>query len=174
MGKNTTSVKRKKKKKKRDITKNPGLNKNLFSKVKQEYHDIADYNFELDVKNRQWLNSFMEEDLGANLNHGGKKIYKKKLDKLECFRRNNQRNRDLYSLMQVTKRLKKENNTKILLDEMQNLETTNPEDSILQLIDTKTEDVEILSLEEYQQLKNNLTEEVKRFYEEYYKLKKST
>ena len=44
----------------------------------------------------------MEEDLGGNFTHGRKKIYKKKIDKLESWRRNNQRNRDLYSKLKVT------------------------------------------------------------------------
>lgn len=121
------------KKKKRDLTKTPGLKKNLFSKIKQEFHDI-DYADKLNDEEKQWLSAFMEEDLGARLNHPGKKIYKKKQDKLECYRRNNKRNWDIYSINKAQGKIADIPDL-AALDYLQNLDTTNPEDSIIDLID---------------------------------------
>lgn len=138
MAKLGKSKKRKKRKaQKRDLTNLPGLKKNLFSKIKQEYHDM-DYIDKLSDKDKAWLSAFMEEDLGANLNHKGKKIYRKKDSKRECFRRNNQRNRDLYSLIRATGRIDYNiTGDKIdkMLDDKQDLDTTNPEESMIELLD---------------------------------------
>ncbi len=129
-----TEKKKLRKKKKRDLTKTPGLNKNLFSKIKQEFHDI-DYADKLNPADSHWLSTFMEEDLGARLNHPNKKIYKKKQDKLECYRRNNKRNWDIYSINKAQGKIAEVSDlTK--LDYLQNLETTNPEDAIIDLIDS--------------------------------------
>lgn len=46
----------------------------------------------------------MQEDLGANLRHSGRKKYKTKQDKKDVFDRNNARNRDIYSLAKATGR----------------------------------------------------------------------
>lgn len=86
-------------KKKRDQTKNPGLDKRLFSKIKQEYHDI-DYIDSLSAEEKDWLSRFMEEHLGANDKHKGKKIYKRldtKAGRKKIYDPNNQRNRDVYA-----------------------------------------------------------------------------
>lgn len=83
-------------KKRRDKSKNPGLNKRFFSRIKQEYHDI-DYADQLTEEEKEWLSNFMEEDLGANFKHKGERIMDKEGEK-ESYRRNNSRNRDLYSL----------------------------------------------------------------------------
>jgi hypothetical protein len=90
--------------KKRDLTRYPGLEGRLFSKVKQEFHDI-DYSHKLSAKEKDWLSRFMEEDLGARLNHSGTKLNKKKAQKKGCFDRNNARNRDLYSLARASGKL---------------------------------------------------------------------
>lgn len=85
-------------KKKRDSKKNPGLEKHLFSKIKQEYHDI-DYIDKLSDEEKNWLSRFTEEDLGANIHHKGAKVYKKlhtKAGRKKIWDRNNQRNRDIY------------------------------------------------------------------------------
>lgn len=102
--KKVSKVKRKVKKKTlkaRDKIRNVGLDGRKFSKVKQEYHDI-DYVDKLSDKDKAWLSSFMEEDLGARFNHPGKKIYRKKADRIASFRRNNARQRDMYSLAKAT------------------------------------------------------------------------
>lgn len=128
------SKRRTKKTKKRDVANFPGLKKHLFSRIKQEYHDI-DYIDQLSEKEKMWLSQFMEEDLGARFNHDGKKIYRKDADKKASYRRNNQRNRDWYSLIRATGQFDNEEISKQRLDDMQNLDTTNPEDSIIDAID---------------------------------------
>ena len=96
--------KKSKTKSKRDKKPYPGLNKNAFSKIKQEYHDI-DYIDQLNDAEKEWLNTFMEEDLGARFNHGKKRVYKKSKDINQSYRRNNQRNRDIYSNFKASNRL---------------------------------------------------------------------
>lgn len=86
-----------KKKTPRDKIKNVGLRKEKFSKIKQEYHDI-DYVNKLNDEEKQWLSKFLEEDLGARFNHGQENIYTEKDDVRASYRRNNQRNRDLYAI----------------------------------------------------------------------------
>lgn len=111
-----------------------GLNRNKFSRIKQEFHDI-DYADKLTQEEKIWLATFMEEDLGARMKHPGKKIYKKKKDKLEAYRRNNKRNWDIYSIARATGMFDNEELNNTMLDSRQNLETTHPEDAIVELID---------------------------------------
>lgn len=149
------------KKKKRDLTSQPGLKKNLFSKIKQEYHDL-DYVDKLSEEEKEWLSRFMEEDLGARLNHDGKKIYKKKLGKAECYRRNNQRNRDLYSLVQATGQLSVPENGPEGTQK-------SPENALVALIDYKDK-IKILTEKEVIKYKDQLTEETLEFYIKHYGL----
>lgn len=90
-----------KKKTRYSKTKNVGLKKEFFSKIKQEYHDI-DYYHTLDDKSKDWLSRFMQEDLGANFTHKGKRIYRKKKDEKACYDRNNARQRDIYGIAKAT------------------------------------------------------------------------
>lgn len=123
---------------KRDKVKTPGLRKDKFSKIKQEYHDI-DYAHKLDAKDAQWLNNFMEEDLGARLNHPGKKVYRKKADKRACYQRNNERNRDLYAASRATGTLLTASDTAIenYLDSLMEQTYLNPEDELIDQLDLK-------------------------------------
>lgn len=114
------------------------MNKNLFSRIKQEYHDI-DYVNQLNDKEKEWLSRFMEEDLGARLNHDGPKVYKKKTSKTEVYRRNNQRNRDLYSLIRATGKFHGKELTEEMSDYLQDEVNTNPEDSLIAMIDAKSQ-----------------------------------
>lgn len=100
-----------KKRKKRDSIAHPGLDKKLFSKIKQEYHDI-DYAHTLDDKSKKWLSQFMEEHLGAQLNeqtlknkYNRKPLHKTKKRVKDCYDRNNARQRDIYGLSKATGRL---------------------------------------------------------------------
>jgi hypothetical protein len=81
----------------RETSKLAGLNKRYFSKVKQEFHDI-DYADELNQKEKEFLSSFMEENLGARFNHSGKKLNKSKSSKREIYNENNARQRDTYAV----------------------------------------------------------------------------
>jgi len=95
--------KAKKKTTKRDKAKFPGLEKNLFSKIKQEYFEI-DYANKLSDKDKAWLAQFQDEFLGANLNENKNKKYnrksnlhKSKKHRKSVFDANNARNRDIFS-----------------------------------------------------------------------------
>jgi hypothetical protein len=104
------------------------LEKRFFSKAKQEYHDI-DYVDQLSDKEKRWLNSFLEESLGARLNHPFKKIHKSKKDRKQIFSANNARNRDIASLY-----TKISNEPGIFIDSD---ERNSVEDSLIDFIDSK-------------------------------------
>lgn len=86
--------------KRRDGLKYPGLQPNLFSKIKQQYHDI-DYADQLDPESAKFMSNFMEEWLGARLNHPGKKFHKTKKEKKLCYDMNNQKQRDIYNYLKI-------------------------------------------------------------------------
>lgn len=108
MGKSASKNKKKKQKvkndpkkkkvaiKKREKAKYPGLEKQLFSRIKQEYHDY-DYIDKLSDAEKQWLSDFTGEWLGANLNDSGKKMHKSNKRRKQVFDMNNSRNRDIIS-----------------------------------------------------------------------------
>jgi hypothetical protein len=82
----------------RNQTKYPGLKPQYNLKVRQEeIEDIASYVGKLNSKEKEWLNSFVEEEINANFNHSGRKINKTKTAKREIYNRNNARNRDIFS-----------------------------------------------------------------------------
>lgn len=97
-------AKEKQTKKKRSTKKYPGLEKNLFSKIKQEQWDL-DYVDQLSEKDKKFMSKFMEEFVGARLNGSGKKLHKTKKLTKDCFDRNNSRNRDVYAIARATGRL---------------------------------------------------------------------
>lgn len=135
MGRRKRVVRKKKKvsRKKRDAAKHPGLNKHFFSKIKQEYHDY-DYINKLSDKEKDWLSNFTEEYLGANLKHKGKKLHKTDELRKDCYRKNNYRQRDLYSIKKATGNLDMEDKL-IILEEPQE----NEEDRLIDLIDSGNE-----------------------------------
>lgn len=120
---------------KRDVDQ-AGLNPKKFSRIKQEFHDI-DYADKLSPEDRDYLHRFMEEDLGARMNHDGKKIYRKTKDKRASYQRNNKRNWDVYGLGKVQGKIILDDAIVNISDKIQNLETTNPEDAMIENIDLK-------------------------------------
>lgn len=176
--KRKSKVKKKKviPKKKRDIVKTPGLNKNLFSKVKQEYHDI-DYAGELTHKEQVWLSQFMEEYLGAQLDekrlmykYARKAMHKTKRQRKDCFDRNNARQRDIQGLGRAMGTLNGMDRFVLdILDEA--AEDPNFEELRIELIEAEKVFDSILSLEEYETLKDRLTPDVNEFYIKHYKIK---
>lgn len=72
--------------------------------MKQEFHDI-DYVDQLSDKDKKYLSTFMEENLGANLNHQGRKINKTKEQRKSIFDANNARQRDIYAIMRASGRM---------------------------------------------------------------------
>jgi hypothetical protein len=94
--------KKKKKKTKRSKQRYPGLVKGCYSKIKQEFFDI-DYVNELSEEEKQWLNDFMNGDLGANTKDNP--IFEEYKEKQKCWKKNNDRNNDVYSVMRATGRL---------------------------------------------------------------------
>lgn len=89
---------------KRSKTKYPGLKKELFSKIKQQYFDV-DYVNSLSEEEKQWLNDFMTEFLGANLNESKERMHNTSDLRKSVFDANNARNRDIYNVARTGGRL---------------------------------------------------------------------
>jgi hypothetical protein len=85
----------------RNKEKYPALNVKRMVANRREYVDY-DYVGELDDKAKDFLNRFTEEYYIANFKHKGKAVSKSKKSKKDSYDRNNQRNRDLYSMAKVT------------------------------------------------------------------------
>jgi hypothetical protein len=170
-----TTKKSTKPKKKRDIAAVPGLDKTLFSKVKQEYHDI-DYSSVLSSKEKKWASQFMEEYLGANLKesslvdkYGEKAMHKSAEQRKDCFDRNNQRNRDIYSRNRAIGKLTSITDPDILtkLDELYMNESY--EDELIdKLGEPETDEPRLLSFPEYLDLRDRLVPKIRKFYDIYY------
>jgi hypothetical protein len=111
----------------------PGLKKRFFSKAKQIQHDIDYVDKINDPKVLKWLNNFMEEWVGARLNHPGKKFHKSKKDRKRIWDANNARNRDV---MSIHTRFGSESDDYVF-NLLEDIETQSPEDSIIEMIDNK-------------------------------------
>lgn len=114
----------------------------------------------------------MEEDLGARFNHKGKRIYKSKRDTKQSYNRNNARNRDQYGIAKATGKAVDISADQAFQYWEENYHDNHYEDNVVQNID-KPKKEELLSLDEFNKLKDNLTEEAVKFYKEYYKLEQA-
>lgn len=118
----------------------------------------------------------MEEYLGAQLDedtlrnkYNRKAFHKTKKRRKDCFDRNNARQRDIYGLSRATGTLDGLEQT--LLDKLdEKAELLNTEEATIELLEAEKEYSNILSLKEYEVLKDQLTPEVKEFYIKHYKL----
>lgn len=150
-------------------TRNSGLKKQYFSRIKQEYHDI-DYADQLNEKDKAWLSAFMDEDLGANFTHEGKKVYKKKRDINASYGRNNARNRDQYANSKAAGKTVDISADQAYQYWEENYIDNNFEQKVFDEIE-KSKDMKVLTLDEYYKFEDQLTEETKEFYQNLYKLK---
>lgn len=82
------------KKGRRSRTKFPALKPELNLRSRYELIDY-DYVDKLSDKDKEWLNTFSEEYINANFNHGKKILHKTQPLKKNCYDRNNARNRDI-------------------------------------------------------------------------------
>lgn len=113
------------KKNRRTKSKYPALDPSLNLKTRTEEIQDIDYIGKLNEKEKIWLNGFLEEWVGANLQHKGKKFHKTKKERKLVFDKNNARNRDAFV---TTKMLGK-------LEYQKNATTENPEDALIMLCD---------------------------------------
>lgn len=145
---------------------NVGLDKTYFSKVKQEFHDI-DYTKELNDKQKAFLSTFMEEELGARLNHKGRILNKSKKQRKRVFDANNARQRDVYSQLRAQGRLFFGNTTEVIerWQEMYN----DPDADAVEL--QQIEDQEELTREEFNDLMKSgaiVPDDLKEYYKKKY------
>lgn len=105
--KSTHVEKPKKKKTRRSQYKYPAVESsvNLITR-KEEIEDVKSYFNQLNDEEKAWMNSFMEEEVCANFNHGGKKINKSKKDRKKVYDKNNARNRCIYTRENAQSKLK--------------------------------------------------------------------
>lgn len=89
------------------------------------------------------MSAFMEEWVGARLNHPGKKFHKTRKDRKKVFDANNARNRDFMSKPRIDNKhldyveLDRVVDTQIM-DEIRELMTYNPEDMYIKLMDNRS------------------------------------
>lgn len=138
----TSSGTPKRKKTKRSQLEFPGLVKGATSRIRQEYLD-QDYIDQLSPEEKDWLNRFNEEWLGANFKHPGKKIHKGDAARKEIYNRNNARNRDLLGQARAQNKLMNSEVVKEMLEKEELTQNVNPDDienALIEYIDKKKED----------------------------------
>lgn len=64
---------------------------------REEIEDVASYFDKLSPAEKDWMNSFVEEEINANFKHSGPKLNKSKADKKRVYNRNNARNRCVFT-----------------------------------------------------------------------------
>lgn len=123
-------------KKRRDQIKYAGLDPLYAPKIRRELLDI-DYFDQLTEEEKEWMNKFLEEYVGADLDFKNLKnnLHNTKKLKKDCTDRNNSRNRDMFGFA-------KANNRMVTEDQIQDyhLNSANPvitEDSLIAFIDNK-------------------------------------
>lgn len=86
-----------KKSNRRSKVKYPALKPNL--NLKSRYDELTDFDYlhKLNDKEKEFMNSFLEESVNANFNHSGKILHNTKKLRKACYDRNNSRNRDILS-----------------------------------------------------------------------------
>lgn len=121
-------TKRKSKKRKHD---HPALNPYANPKIRREFIDI-DYTDKLSSKDKDWLNKFMDEYNGANLDfkNSRKNLHKTKKLKKDCTDRVNSRNRDIYGRSKIKNELHS-------LNEDFAVESGNVEEAMVDYLDKK-------------------------------------
>lgn len=88
------------KKKSRKNVKYPALNPNYNLKTRyEEIMDINSYAKDLPPEAKAWLNSFVSEEICANLNHGGQQLNDPNdpETRSRIYNKNNARNRCIYT-----------------------------------------------------------------------------
>lgn len=125
------------------MPKDSSLKTTLNSKVRQEFLDY-DYLNDLTQEEYDWLAAFTHEDNCANFSHGGQKVLPRKKEmKKAMYDKNNARNRDAFGISHAHKRLMYlEGGGPDFLDDY-DVENRDPEDSMIELIDTKKRQTKI-------------------------------
>jgi|CXWL01.1.fsa_nt_gi hypothetical protein len=123
-------------KKRRDQVEYPALNPSYAPKNRKEVQDI-DYFDKLNDEEKKWMNKFLEEYVGADLDFKNLKnnLHNTKKLKKDCTDRNNARNRDMFGFA-------KANNRIVGDDQIQDyhFNSANPvitEDSLIAFIDNR-------------------------------------
>lgn len=125
-------MKRSKKKTARKNKKYPALDPKYTTKVRREYLDM-DYLDKLSEKEKEWLNKFTEEHLNASFQNSSKDLNRSKTSKKKVYNENNARNRCLYGIAKASNRL----DEVTYWDHEDKVESTNPEDAIIDYIDSQ-------------------------------------
>lgn len=85
----------------------------------------TDYLDKLSPKEKEWLNSFLEETVITNFKHKGKKLYKSKKSQREHYSSNNARNRCMFTKAKAMNTLVNVANPQALAALLDNEQATN-------------------------------------------------
>lgn len=127
---------RKTKKTRRDQIKYPAFDGSYAPKIRRELLDI-DYVDQLSEDEKEWLNEFLEEYVGADLDFRNLKnnLHRTKRLKKDCTDRNNARNRDMFGFAKANGLLVSDEQ---LQDHHLNLENPSlSEDAMIAYVDNK-------------------------------------
>lgn len=109
---------------------------NVARQVKNRQQELdIDYWDKLTPKEKEWLNSFLEETVITNFAHKGKKLIKTKKGKREAYNRNNARNRDLLNMAQSTGLIRYSENLNDYIESQQKTNPDTTEDCIIDILD---------------------------------------
>lgn len=118
----------------RAITKYPGITARVNGKFRRQNIDF-DYLDKLNHNQKEWLSNFMEEYQSGNFKHKGKRLFKGKKRALECYGRNNSRNRDIFNHLKAQFKLLRAEEYKSSVERPPDLAPEAHENIIISLID---------------------------------------
>lgn len=130
---------------KRSQSEFPGLDKGVNGRKRWEYLD-CDYSEKLSQEEKQYLSNFNEEFLSGNFSHPGPKLHTSENweeindMRLECYDRNNSRNRCLLSEAKALGKTAEIDAAEV--DKMQRGSEHNAEDIIIDRIDNPNDEKE--------------------------------
>lgn len=149
------------------------LNPANVPRVRQELVD-ADYLKQLNEAETRWLAQFTDEYVNAAISKNSRgrvksgHLHNTAALAKECYDANNRRNNDVHGVTKANHLLY--NIDQVGGEDEDGWNINNPsltEDALIARIE-EADDTDVLSFDEYQKLKNNLTPEVRAFYEKLY------
>ena len=141
MAENASTDKKRRKKSKggasRRSEKYPGLKPHLHPRTRWEYMD-QDYFKDLSEEEKAFASKFNEEFYGASFKEEDN-LHETDELKRECYRRNNYRNRDIYTIFRTRGYVESLHDKLDVIDKQNCPSTNTQEDTVIELLDMKQE-----------------------------------
>lgn len=133
-----STKKTKKKQPKRNKVKHPALNPSYSPKTRHDVIDM-DYLNQLNPEDKEWMNQFIDEYVGASLDFKNleNNLHNTKELKKDCTDRNNARNRCLYTQAKINHMLDELGEQEQVSADMKHANANNIEDALIAYIDKK-------------------------------------